>query len=87
MRNGENAESSDYSKHNPRVGKLQKKLAHPVRCLNCDTEHDQDENAAKNIEQSHHRALGNSKQTGSNRKTSSEASCCELSRITVASAW
>ena len=53
MRNGENAESSDYSKHNPRVGKLQKKLAHPVRCLNYDTEHDQDENAAKNIEQSH----------------------------------
>jgi len=57
-----------------------------VRCLNCDIEHDRDENGTKNIEQSRPRALEDSKRTGKDRKTSSEASCCELSRITVVSA-
>nr|WP_317269559.1 transposase [Arthrospira sp. PLM2.Bin9] len=43
-------------------GKLDLKIR-SVRCLNCGTEHDRDENAAKNIEQSRHRALGDSKRT------------------------
>ena len=86
MSNGEKAASPDYWKYDRRIRKLQKKLARQVRCLNCDTEYDQDESAAKNIELSRHRALGDSKRIGSDRKTSSQASCCELSRITVASA-
>jgi len=55
-----------------------------VRCLNCGTEHDRDENAAKNIESSRHRALGDSKRTHRQSKTTSVASVDEASRITVA---
>lgn len=65
-------------------GKLDLKIR-SVQCLNCGSEHDRDENAAKNIESSRHRALGDFKRTGSDHKTSSEARCCEPSRITVAS--
>ncbi|MGL4881416.1 MAG: RNA-guided endonuclease InsQ/TnpB family protein, partial [Waterburya sp.] len=54
-----------------------------VLCINCGTEQDRDENAAKNIESSRHRALGDSKRTGSEGKTTSVAHCCEPSRITV----
>ncbi|MDJ1174265.1 RNA-guided endonuclease InsQ/TnpB family protein [Roseofilum capinflatum] len=43
-------------------GKLDLKIR-SVRCLNCGTEHDRDENAAKNIEKSRHRALGDLKRT------------------------
>ncbi|WP_318697880.1 MULTISPECIES: zinc ribbon domain-containing protein, partial [unclassified Roseofilum] len=57
-----------------------------VRCLNCGTEHDRDENAAKNIERSRHRALGDSKRTQRQSKTTSVASVSEALRITVASA-
>lgn len=66
-------------------GKLDLKIR-SVRCLNCGTEHDRDENAAKNIEQSRHRALGDSKRTQRQSKTTSVASVSEASRITVASA-
>ena len=57
-----------------------------VLCLNCSTEQDRDENAARNIEMVGMGHRHDLKQTGSDRKTSSEASCCEPSRITVASA-
>ncbi len=66
-------------------GKLDLKVR-SVRCLNCGTEHDRDENAAKNIESSRHRALGDSKRTQRQSKTTSVASVNEASRITVASA-
>ena len=55
-----------------------------VLCLNCGTEQDRDENAAKNIEQV---GMGNrhdSKWTQRDRKTTSVAKPCEASRITVA---
>ncbi|KAM3090303.1 RNA-guided endonuclease InsQ/TnpB family protein [Phormidesmis sp. 146-12] len=54
-----------------------------VRCLNCGTDHDRDENAAKNIESSRHRALGDSKRTQRQSKTISIASVGEASRITA----
>lgn len=66
-------------------GKLGLKVR-SVRCLNCGTEHDRDENAAKNIESSRHRALGDSKRAQRQSKTTSVASVSEASRITVASA-
>lgn len=66
-------------------GKLDLKVR-SVRCLNCGTEHDRDENAAKNIESSRHRALGDSKRTQRQSKTCLQASVSEASRITVASA-
>lgn len=66
-------------------GKLALKIR-SVRCLNCGTEHDRDENAAKNIEQSRHRTLGDSKRTQRQSKTTTVASVSEASRITVASA-
>ncbi|MEG4503177.1 transposase [Microcoleus sp. F6_B4] len=54
-----------------------------VLCINCGTSHDRDENAAKNIEKVGIGHCHDSKRTGSDRKTSSEASCCEPSRITA----
>ncbi len=63
-------------------GKLDLKIR-SVQCLNCGTEHDRDENAAKNINKV---GMGNrhdSKRTGSDHKTIPVASCCEPSRITV----
>ncbi len=66
-------------------GKLNLKVW-SVRCLNCGTEQNREENAAKNIESSRHRALGDSKRTQRQSKTTSVASVSEASRITVASA-
>lgn len=66
-------------------GKLDLKVR-SVRCLNCGSEHDRDENAAKNIESSRHRALGDFKRTQRQSKTTSVASVSEASRLTVASA-
>lgn len=57
-------------------GKLDLKVR-SVKCLNCGTEHDRDENAAKNIESSRHRALGDSKRTQRRSKTTSVASVGE----------
>jgi len=54
-----------------------------VQCLNCGTAHDRDENAAKNIESSRHRALGDSKRTQRQSQTTSVASVNEASRITA----
>ncbi|MCU0538021.1 MAG: transposase [Hydrococcus sp. Prado102] len=56
-----------------------------VLCLNCGTEQDRDENAAKNIEMVGMGHRHDLKRTGSDRKTSLEASCCEPSRITAPS--
>ena len=56
-----------------------------VQCLNCGAEHDRDENAAKNIESSRHRALGDSKRTQRQSQTTSVASVSEASRITAPS--
>jgi putative transposase len=66
-------------------GKLDLKIR-SVQCLNCGTAHDRDENAAKNIESSRYRALGDSKRTQRQCKTTLVASVSEASRITVASA-
>ncbi len=52
-----------------------------VVCLNCGTEHDRDENAARNIEMVGMGHRHDLKRTGSDRKTTSVASCCEPSRI------
>jgi putative transposase len=68
-----------------RWGKLDLKVR-SVKCLNCGSEHDRDENAAKNIEKV---GMGNrhdSKWTRRDRKTISIAEPNEVSRITVASA-
>ncbi len=68
-----------------RWGKLDLKVR-SVKCLNCGSEHDRDENAAKNIEQV---GMGNrhdSKWTLREHKTTSVAESYEASRITVASA-
>jgi putative transposase len=54
-----------------------------VLCLNCGAEHDRDENASKNIEMVGMGHRHDLKRTGSNRKTTSVASCCEPSRITA----
>jgi len=57
-----------------------------VVCLNCGSEHDRDENAAKNIQKVGIEPRHDSKWTGRAGKTGSPAQLCELSRITVASA-
>lgn len=56
-----------------------------VLCLNCNTEHDRDENASKNIEIVGMGHRHDFKRTGSDHKTTSVASCCEPSRITAPS--
>ena len=66
-----------------RWGKLDLKIR-SVKCLNCGSEHDRDENAAKNIE---HVGMGNrhdSKWTLRDCKTTSVAKPYEASRITAA---
>jgi putative transposase len=69
-----------------RWGKLDLKVR-TVTCLSCGSTHDRDENAAKNINKVGIGHCHDSKRTGSDGKTtSSVASCCEPSRITVASA-
>jgi putative transposase len=54
-----------------------------VLCLSCGTEQDRDENAARNIEMVGIGHCHDLKRTGSDRKTTSVASCCEPSRITA----
>jgi putative transposase len=66
-----------------RWGKLDLKVR-TVTCLRCGSVHDRDENAAKNIEKVGIGHCHDSKRTGSDSKTTSVASCCEPSRITVA---
>ncbi|MBD2440857.1 RNA-guided endonuclease TnpB family protein [Nostoc sp. FACHB-110] len=53
-----------------------------VLCLNCNTEHDRDENASQNIKMVGMGHRHDLKRTGSDHKTTSVASCCEPSRIT-----
>jgi putative transposase len=53
-----------------------------VLCLNCGTEQDRDENAARNIEMVGMGHRHDLKRTGSDGKTTFVARCCELSRIT-----
>ncbi|MUL36035.1 RNA-guided endonuclease InsQ/TnpB family protein [Gloeocapsopsis dulcis] len=83
-----------------RWGKLDLSIR-SVLCLNCGTEQDRDENAARNIEAVALREVPSRKHlqqemvgtghrhdlkwTGSDRKTSAEASYCEPPRITVTS--
>lgn len=55
-----------------------------VLCLNCGAEQDRDENAARNIEMVGMGHRHDLKRTGSECQTTSVASCCEPSRITVA---
>ena len=57
-----------------------------VVCLSCQTEHDRDENASKNIEMIGTGNWHDLKRVGSDGKTTSVASCNEPPRITVASA-
>ena len=57
-----------------------------VLCLNCGEEQDRDENASRNIEMVGMGHRHDLKRTGSDRKTTSVASCDDPSRITVASA-
>jgi len=64
-------------------GKLDLKVR-TVTCMGCSTTHDRDENASKNIEKVGMGHRHDSKRTGSDSKTTSVASCCEPSRITVA---
>jgi len=52
-------------------------------CLNCNTEHDRDENASKNIEMVGMGHRHDLKRTGSDCQTTSVAGCCEPSRITA----
>ncbi|BAZ65966.1 transposase [Fischerella sp. NIES-4106] len=54
-----------------------------VLCLNCGTEHDRDENAAKNINKVGIGHCHDSKRTRRNCKTTSVAESIEVSRITV----
>ena len=56
-----------------------------VLCLNCNTQHDRDENASQNIKMVGMGHRHDLKRTGSNHKTTSVASCCEPSRITAPS--
>ncbi len=56
-----------------------------VVCLNCAAQQGTDENAAKNIEMVGMGHRHDLKWTGSDCETTSVASCCELSRTTVAS--
>jgi putative transposase len=53
-----------------------------VLCLNCNAEHDRDENASKNIKMVGMGHRHDLKRTGSDCQTTSVASCCEPSRIT-----
>jgi putative transposase len=64
-------------------GKLDLKVR-SVQCLNCGTEHDGDENAAKNIAQVGIGHCHDFKRTQSDSKTTLVASCSEASRITAA---
>ena len=57
-----------------------------VTCVSCGSEHDRDENAAKNIELVGTGHGHDSKRTGRSGKTTSVAQPVELSRITAASA-
>ncbi|WP_278586214.1 zinc ribbon domain-containing protein [Fischerella thermalis] len=54
-----------------------------VLCLNCNTQHDRDDNASRNIEMVGMGHRHDLKRTGSNCQTTSAASCCEPSRITA----
>ncbi len=54
-----------------------------VLCLNCNIEHDRDENASRNIEMVGMGHRHDLKRTGSDCQTTSVASCCEPSRITA----
>ena len=65
-----------------RWGKLDLKVR-MVQCLNCGTEHDRDENAAKNINQVGIGHCHDSKRAQRDNKTASAASFVEASRITV----
>ncbi len=65
-----------------RWGKLDLKVR-TVKCLNCRTEHDRDENAAKNINKVGIGHCHDSKRTQRQSKTTSVASVSEVSRITV----
>jgi len=53
-----------------------------VLCLNCNTEHDRDENASQNIKMVGMGHRHDLKRAGSDCQTTSVASYCELSRIT-----
>jgi putative transposase len=66
-------------------GKLDLKVR-LVQCLNCGTEHDRDENAAKNINKVGIGHCHDSKRAQRNCKTTSVAESVEASRITEASA-
>ena len=63
-------------------GKLDLKIR-SVKCLNCGTEHDRDENAAKNIQKVGTGHRHDSKRTQRQSKTTSVASVGEASRITA----
>jgi putative transposase len=63
-------------------GKLDLKIR-SVKCLNCGTEHDRDENAAKNINKVGIGHCHDSKRTQRQSKTTSVASVSEASRITA----
>jgi putative transposase len=65
-----------------RWGKLDLKVR-TVKCLNCGTEHDRDENAAKNINKVGIGHCHDSKRTQRQSKTTTVASVSEVSRITV----
>ncbi|MBD2200592.1 MULTISPECIES: RNA-guided endonuclease InsQ/TnpB family protein [Calothrix] len=56
-----------------------------VLCLNCNTQHDRDENASQNIKMVGTGHRHDPKRTGSDHKTTLVASCCEPSRITAPS--
>jgi putative transposase len=66
-------------------GKLDLKVR-SIQCLNCGTEHDRDENAAKNINKVGIGHCHDSKRTQRNCKTTSVAKSVEASRISEASA-
>ncbi|MGJ5672701.1 MAG: zinc ribbon domain-containing protein [Nostochopsis sp.] len=63
-------------------GKLDLKIR-KVQCLNCGTEHDRDENAAKNINKVGIGYCHDSKRTQRQSKTTMVASVIEASRITA----
>ncbi|XZO00663.1 MAG: zinc ribbon domain-containing protein [Microcoleus sp.] len=65
-----------------RWGKLDLKVR-SIRCLNYGTEHDRDENAAKNINKVGIGHCHDSKRTQRQSKTTSVASVDEVSRITA----